>query len=240
MRQLKKILKDIKYIIFFDLESTQIHHYVISIGASKVEIDEKGKIKKEIKNFYTLVKPLERVGRVVKDLTKLDEKTLYKKGIDFPKAIDKFYELFKTSIHRTIFFTYGNSDKHMLINTCQDDVTREKVLKIIKRTYDFSSIISTYIKDTNGNILSLQKLVKLFNLETSIDAHNALSDALDLKNIYRAFIENKELLYENYRKIIMSYGNLPYPLQQVLNKLKKNESITPEMLDAFIRKEIDD
>ncbi len=240
MRQLKKILKDIKYIIFFDLESTQIHHYVISIGASKVEIDEKGKIKKEIKNFYTLVKPLERVGRVVKDLTKLDEKTLYKKGIDFPKAIDKFYELFNTSIHRTIFFTYGNSDKHMLINTCQDDATREKVLKIIKRTYDFSSIISTYIKDTNGNILSLQKLVKLFNLETSIDAHNALSDALDLKNIYRAFIENKELLYENYRKIIMSYGNLPYPLQQVLNKLKKNESVTPEMLDAFIRKEIDD
>ncbi len=240
MRQLKKILNDIKYIIFFDLESTQIHHYVISIGAVKVEIDEKGKIKKEIKKFYTLVKPLEKVGRVVKNLTKLDDKILLKQGIVFPIAIDQFYELFKKSIHRTIFFTYGNSDKHMLINTCKDDVTREKVLKIIKRTYDFSSIVSTYIKDTNGNILSLQKLVKLFNLETSFTAHNALSDALDLKNVYQAFIENKELIYENYRKIIMSCGNLPYPIQQVLNKLKKNESVTPEMLDTFIKKEIDD
>lgn len=240
MRQLRKILKDIKYIIFFDLESTQIHHYVISIGASKVEIDEEGKIKKELKNFYTLLKPLEKVGKVVTNLTKLTDKILNEQGLDFPIAIKNFYELFKNSIHRTIFFTYGNSDKQMLINTCRDEETKEIVLKIIKRTYDLSSIISTFIRDNKGNVLSLQKLVKLFNLETSIDAHNALSDALDLKNVYQAFKENKEILYENYRKIIMSYGHLPYPIQLVLNKLKKEEIVTPQMLDEFIRKEIDD
>ncbi len=242
MRQLKKILKNANYIVFFDLESTQIKHYVISIGAIKVEIDDKGLPKRDLGTFNCFVKAKEKVGNIVRKMTNITDKLLDEQGITFKDAIKQFKKMFEHNINRTIFFTYGNGDKGMLINSIEkgDDETKEIVNKIIKRTYDLSRYISEYIKDENNNVLSLQKLLVLFKIKTTKQAHDALSDAIDLKNVYSAFLKEKDIVFENYRRLILNNIKLPRPLILALKTWKKGESVDEKMFDSFIWQDIND
>ena len=70
--------------------------------------------------------------------------------------------------------------------------------QIQKNYLDFSYFISEFVRDKNGNPLSLVNYCKLFNVPEVGNAHDPEVDALNLAHLYEAFNENKQLVLDEY------------------------------------------
>ena len=62
--------------------------------------------------------------------------------------------------------------------------------------------MSQYIRDDNGNTYSLVNFLRLFGVEPVGESHNPKNDAMDLLHLYEQFISNKEVVFNEYLKVI--------------------------------------
>ena len=237
MEKLQRLLKGNRHICFLDFEGTQFSHEMIAFGACFVTIDKNGFIAKEKRPIKQYVKAKNKIGKFVKDLTGITEKDLEKYGVDFASAIKEIKKYCGLNFKKTTFMTFGNHDIRILNQSTSYNLNSPKDLcDVIKKNYvDFQSVISEFIKDNNGNPLSLTHYLELFNVEFDGKAHDPLYDALNLGKLYNAFLKNKEIVLEQYMKVLSRANFGPQPVSKAIRKLVNGETVTPTDFTDLIR-----
>ena len=241
-KKLQSILKSHKVLVFMDYEGTQFSHEMIAIGAILVVIDPKtGRIKKKKAPFKTYVKAHNRMVSYVERLTVINEDLLKQKGISFDAAMKLFKSYCGLNFKKATFITYGNHDMRILGQSIAYNLAYPKDVtsQIQKNYFDYSAFIGEFIRDENGNPLSLIHLCELFHVPEAGTAHDPEIDAINLANLYDAFLDQKDLVLEEYRKHIRTHSNnLPTPVHNVVVRLASGETVTAEEFNEELKKYI--
>ncbi|MCQ2772891.1 MAG: exonuclease domain-containing protein [Bacilli bacterium] len=242
MKALEKIFKDKTVLVFSDLEGTQFSHEMIEIGAHLVILNKDYTVKKIMKGYSSYVKAKNRIGHVVTELTGITEQLLKEKGRPFPEVFKQFRGYVGKYWNKCKFVTFGTHDLRMINmsveNSHKDDELSELAHYVKKKNFDISAIVGQYIQDQNGNPLSLSNNLKVFKQEFEGTKHSAAADAYNTALLYKAFIENPEIVQEEYKKALTHVHHMPRPINMVISKLFAGESITPEDFDEAIKESL--
>ncbi len=224
-----------------DLEGTQFTHEMIAIGAIKVEIRKDGSVKKIHKGMYTLVRAKNRIGKVVTDLTGITEADIREKGVSFRVAIDMLKKYMGRDYSKCLFVTFGNHDFRIMAQSLAHnlDVKKDDVEVVIKHQFDFADFANNYVKDEKNNNLSLANMLKVFNIDFEGTQHNALADTLNLVYLYDAFLKNREILKNEYRKTLGMYRHLPEPIHLAIEKLANKENVSAKEFEDFVNNSLE-
>ena len=238
-KKLQQVLKSHKVLVFMDYEGTQFSHEMIAIGAILVVIDPKtGRIKKKKTPFKAYVKAHNRIGSYVERLTGINEDLLKQRAVSFDAAMKLFKSYCGLSFKKATFITYGNHDMRILGQSIAYNLAYPKDVtsQIQKNYFDYSTFIGEFIRDENGNPLSLIHLCELFGVPEAGTAHDPEIDAINLANLYDAFLDKKDLVLEEYRKHIRTHSNnLPLPVHNVIVRLASGETVTAEEFDEELK-----
>lgn len=240
MKKFERLLKGHKCICFLDFEGTQFSHEMIALGAVLATLDKKGRIKSKKITYKCYVKAHNKIGKYVTDLTGITEEQLSAEGISFSEAMKGLKKYCGISFSKCSFCTFGNHDMRILSQSIayNFDFPREIVSQIQKNYIDFSAFISEFVKDEKGNPLSLVHYCEKFNVDIVGPNHDPSSDAINLCNLYDAFIKNDELVSEEYKKVLGKFSKVPEPVKPLLVKLLSGKNITPQELDDEIKKSL--
>lgn len=240
MRKLDKLLKNKKCIVFLDFEGTQFSHEMISIGAILCNINSAGHIRKYHKSFELYVKCKNKIGKYVTNLTGITEDKLCSDGIDFAKAMNEFRKYCGLNFKRAAFATFGSHDIRIINQSIvyNADAPVEICRHIQKNHIDMSEIISEFIKDDNGNPMSLVNYCKLFGIKEAGQAHNAAIDAINLAHLYESFVSEKSVVLDEYKKVIKKMKHLPTPISHAVGKLANGEDVTADEFEIELKEYI--
>ena len=236
MKKINKLINGYQNIVFLDFEGSQYSQEVIAIGAIKCSLDAKNNIKEVYPGFKVYCKINSQVGKIVTELTGIDDELLKNEGISFKDAIRKFE---KYSGKDVKFIQYGNFDMRLLhnsqiLNNLDDDPF---IKKIYENHIDFASVLSCYIRKEKQHMISLIDACKTFNLNIEGNEHDPLSDAINLKNVYQAFLKERNILKKEYLNLIVS--NQSYnPIRKVLKKLINDQKVTLKDLMTYIDEDL--
>lgn len=230
MEKVRRLLRGYRHICFLDFEGTQFSHEMIAFGAILVSLNKDGTIAKQKKPIKQYVKCKNQIGKFVKNLTGITEKDLEKYGIDFATAIKDIKKYCGINFKKTIFMTFGNHDIRILNQSSSYNLNSPKELvDVIKKNYvDFQAVISEFVKDDNGNALSLTHYLELFGIEFDGTAHDPLYDAVNLARLYNVFLKEKDIVLEQYLKVLGRANFGPQPVSKAVHKLVNGEAVTPE------------
>ena len=242
-KKLQQILKGHKVLVFMDYEGTQFSHEMIALGAILVVIDPKtGRIKKKKAPFKTYVKAHNKIGSYVERLTGIKEDLLKEKGVSFNDAMKAFKSYCGLNFKKATFITYGNHDMRILGQSIAYNLTYPKDVtsQIQKNYFDYSIFIGEFIRDDKGNPLSLVHLCELFSVPEAGTAHDPAIDAINLANLYDAFLDKKDLVIDEYRKHIKTHSNhLPTPIHNAIVKLASGQDVSAEEFSEELKNYID-
>ena len=242
-KKLQQILKGHKVLVFMDYEGTQFSHEMIAFGAILVVIDPKtGRIKKKKAPFKTYVKAHNKIGSYVERLTGIKEDLLKEKGVSFNDAMKAFKSYCGLNFKKATFITYGNHDMRILGQSIAYNLTYPKDVtsQIQKNYFDYSVFIGEFIRDDKGNPLSLIHLCELFSVPEAGTAHDPAIDAINLANLYDAFLDKKDLVIDEYRKHIKTHSNhLPTPIHNAIVKLASGQDVSAEEFSEELKNYID-
>ena len=240
MQKADKLLKGHKYICFLDFEGTQFSHEMIALGAVLASLDRKGNIKRLKPSLKLYVRPKNKVGSYVTNLTGITDEKVKKDGLSFYKAMGELRNYCGSAFKKCSFITFGNHDMRILNQSISYnlDVPKEEVTQIHKNYIDFAVLISEFIRDENGNPYSLLNYCKLFGVEEYGTAHQPDADAVNLANLYQAFISNSELVLEEYMKVLAMQHHLPIPIKAAVEALAKGQDFSAEEFKEVARKYI--
>ncbi len=238
MKQLKKLLKGKHTLVFIDFEGTQFTHEIIASGLIKCKIDDEGNIIETIDNGLLLyTKPRSQIGKIVTEMTSITEDFIKANGISWEETIEKISEYIGEDINDTLFVCFGNNDLKMILESCRySHPENAPIAKTwLNSFFDYLSFLSQYIRDENNNNYSLVNFLKLYNIEPIGKSHNPLNDALDLRNLYQAFLDNPNIVYEEYKKMLSRMKCVPTPIKKIITHLINGDTITPEYFDKKIK-----
>lgn len=228
MKKLERLLKNHKHLVFLDFEGTQYSHEMIAIGAVACSLDRHGKIAKMKKPFKIYVKAKNKIGKYVVELTGITEERLQNEGVAFGVAMEELKKYVGLSFKKASFITFGNHDLRILNQSIAYSLTFPKeICSTIQKNYlDYSAFLSEYIKDDKGNPLSLVHYCEYFGVKEAGVAHDPEIDAINLANLYNAFLENKDLVLEGYKKVLSKSHHFPEPVVYAINKLAAGEDVS--------------
>lgn len=240
MKELEKHIQHRRTLCFLDLEGTQFSHEMIAIGAVKVDLRKDMTIKKYHKGYYSLVKSKNKVGKVVVDLTGITDDQIRKNGKPFRVVVNELKKYLGRDFTKTLFVTFGSHDLRILAQSLAYnlDAPKDDVQLMIKHSFDLGDFISTFVKDENNNTYSLANMLKVFGVDFKGTQHNAYADALNLAYLYNAMLMHRDILKEEYKKVLAKYRHLPMPIQAIIVKLAKGENVSPEDFDKLVEESL--
>jgi inhibitor of KinA sporulation pathway (predicted exonuclease) len=240
MKSLIKRLNHRKHLVFIDLEGTQFSHEMIALGAIRVKINEHGHIKHKSKGIKLYVKTKSSIGSLVRKMTGITEDLLEQKGCSFATALLKFKNYCGRTFSKSVFITFGSHDIRIINKTLGANLDAdEKIVKqIVKSHIDLASIISMFVKDDKQNSLSLYNYLLTFNLTPTGVHHDPLDDAVNLMNLYEALFKEKDVLFNNYLKVLANCKQCDPPVSFVIKQLLEDKEVTPQQFKDAIRKYI--
>lgn len=237
MKKIEKLLKGHKHICFLDFEGTQFSHEMIAIGAVMTSLDKNGRIKKMKEPFKILVKAHNKIGKYVVQLTGITEDMLVKEGVSFAHAMEALKKYCGLNFKKASFITYGNHDMRILSQSIAYnlDFPKEICSNIQKNYIDYAVFIQEFVRDDNGNPLSLIHNCERFSVKEAGRAHDPDIDAINLANLYDAFLANPELVKNEYMHAVVKTNHFPDPIKQVVNKLMAGETVTKDNFEEFVK-----
>lgn len=240
MKELKKIIGSHKYILFIDFEGAERTQEIIAIGAVLASLNRDGSLKKVKEPFHIYVKANSRVGNYVSNLTGITDQILKEKGHYFKEAMTELKKYCGLAFKKSLFVSYSNADMRFLSQTISRnlDWPVEICHQIQKNYFDFANFLDNYVLDDNGNRYSLSRACELYELKLAEPLHDPAMDAVNLANLYNAFVLRNDVLKREYEKVILRYGKMPRPFIALLQKIKKGETVSIEDLREEIDKEI--
>ncbi len=242
MKNLGKLLKGHKYIVFMDFEGTQYSHEMIAIGATVAYLDRKNRIKKLKESFKIFVKAKNKIGKYVVDLTGIQEKTLQEQGVSFYKAMEEFKKYCGRNFTKSSFVTFGSHDLTILNSSVSYNLSYPKdVVSVIQKNYfDFTILLNEFVRDEKNNPLSLVNACKLFGCEVEGIPHDPVFDAVSLAKLYDAFIQKKDILLNEYLHVLKFGQNLPQAVRSAIKKLASGEDVSAYEFEQNCKDYIDD
>ena len=237
MKTLENEIKGIRTLVFLDLEGTQFSHEMIEIGAYRVSLRDDLTIKKVHRPFKSYVKAKHGIGRVVTKLTGITEETLQKKGVPFRVVQQELKRYLGRDWSKCLFVTFGSHDLRIIMQSALSnlDSNADAAHYVVKHDFDLQDFIARYVKDDNGNPLSLTNYLKVYHIPFEGQAHDAETDAYNLMLLYKAFIANPAINEMEYKKTLSRLHHLPIPVQHILSKLTNGNSITPKDWDDEVK-----
>lgn len=230
MRSLFKLIGKKKTIIFLDLEGTQFSHEMIALGAYRADLDKNYRIKKIHRGIHFYVKAKNKIGRFVENLTGIHQEDLDKKGLTYKEAMKRLKKYCGYFLSRVTFCTFGTHDLRIIMKSLENspDADQSFCHYIAKNCIDLSAVVSRYVEDEHGNPLSLINNLKIFGVELVGEPHNPLTDAHHLMLLYKAMIDKKEVVLEEYKKVLKNLKTMPDPVKYVVKKLLDGQTVCPE------------
>lgn len=239
MKDLKRLIGDRRTLLFFDLEATQFSHEMIEIGAIRVTIKDDYTFKKVFKPYHAYVHPKHRIGSVVTKLTGITEETL-EKAISYREVLNGLKKYLGKEFGKTVFVCYGDQDPRILQATVENNLDADKETSrfIMKHCMDFLKFFSQYVRDEKNCMLSLSRACEVMAIPFKGKAHGALADTENLMNLYDAFLKNPQMVEGEYRKLLGRGASLPTPVAQVIARLNKGETVTPEIYQQIVKESL--
>ena len=238
-QKLIKGLKGHKALVFLDFEGTQFSHEMIAIGGISCLIDVKtGQIKKRKTPFKIYVKAHNKIGGYVEKLTGINEALLKEKGVSFDTAMKALKKYVGLPFKKATFITFGNHDMRIINQSIMYNIfyPKDVTSQIQKNYFDFSAFLNEFIRDEGGNALSLVHFCELFGVPEAGKAHDPEIDAVNLANLYDAFVANPDLVVEQYLKHLRLHsGNYPTPINNVIIKLSSGKDVTAKEFEEDIK-----
>ena len=223
--------------VFMDLEGTQFSHEMIEIGAYKVLLRDDLTIKKIFPGFKSYVIPKARIGKVVTDLTGITEEMIDKEGKPYRVVQQSFKKYVGRDFNNALFVTFGSHDYVIITASAENnmDASMEQARFITHHGFDFAQWLANFIRDPNGNNYSLANYLKIFGVPFEGKAHDALVDARNLVDLYKAVLANPQVIKENYKELVArKSGHLPEPVRKVMQSLHEGKTVTPKDYDALV------
>lgn len=230
-----KETKNVDALVFMDLEATSFTSEMIEIGAYLAEIEKDGSVKKVHRPFKHYVKAHHQVGFHVTQLTGITDELLRKEGEDFPTVLSSFRKYVGRFWESCRFVTFSEHDMVIVKNTMAEyrDLNPSYARNIYRRHLDLQRLLDRYIQDQNGNPYSLTNYLKVFGLEFDGKAHDAIYDALNLLDLYKAAIEGKDIFIREYKNVLGGAKSRPV-LKEIVHMLNEGKTVTPEMFDSLL------
>lgn len=241
MKSMIKQLKKRKRVIFLDLEGTQFSHEMIALGAVRAELDKHSQIKRKHKGIKFYVKSKNKIGSYVTKLTGITQDLLDQEGISFSEAIKRLKRYCGRHLSQVVFMTFGNHDLRIIMKSLENspDADAEFCHFICHHTIDVSATLSQYVKDKNGNPLSLIHNLEVFQISLIGDPHDPLIDAKHLMLLYDAMMKKQDILFQEYQKVLYQYKALPDPIRYIVRKLLDGNDVTSEEFTQKIKEYLD-
>ena len=232
-----KELKDVKALVFLDLEATAFTSEMIEIGAYLATIDSKGRIKKVFKPFKHYVKAHHRIGYPVTQLTGITEEKIAKDGEEFEYVLSEFRRYVGRYWSVCKFVTFGEHDIVIIKSTMSEHRNMEPTYarNIYRHHLDLQRLLSTYVQDEHGNPYSLKNYLSLFDLEFDGQQHDAAFDALNLLDLYKKAVYSPNIFVESYKKTLLNVRNNPIA-RELIKKLNNGETVTPEYYEELLER----
>jgi DNA polymerase III epsilon subunit-like protein len=230
MKALEKIIKDRRALVFLDLEGTQLSHEMIEIGAYTATLNDDLTVKKVLAPFQMYVKAHHPIGGVVIKMTGITQKTLDEKGEPFPYVLAQFRKYVGKYWGKCMFVTFGNHDLRIVNQSVLNNFDSDpEIAHIInKGDFDYSLFLQQYIQDANSNPLSLTNYLKVFEVPFEGRAHDALADAFNLLDLYKAFLAKPDIVAREYKKTLSHVHHMASPVNKVITELNAGKTISPE------------
>jgi len=237
MKKLARLIGHRRTLVFLDLEGTQQSHELIAIAAIKAEINEDLTIKKTYKGIHHIVRPKKEVGKFVTQLTKITEIDVVDKGISFAKAMMVLRNYLGKNFKKAAFIVFGNHDARILHQSFHHspDALETTVKTVTGNLIDYSMFLSEFIKDQNGNPLSLINNLLVFKEPFQGEHHQPLDDAKNLMLLYRRVLENKETIMSEYLKIFKQFRHLPEPVKIIIQQLLEDKTVEKKDLMQAVK-----
>jgi DNA polymerase III alpha subunit (gram-positive type) len=237
---MKSLLKQLHHrttVVFLDLEGTQFSHEMIAIGAIKVDLKTDGSIKKQYKGFKLFVKPKAAIGNFVTKLTGITKEMLEKDGLSYKETLEKLQKYCGHTFLKSAFITFGSHDLRIFMQSLlySPDASEEIAKQIARNTIDLSLTISQFIKDDKNNPLSLSNYLKVFNHVFEGTPHDPLADAKNLIKVYSSCLSEKNIIFDEYLKVLKNMNSLPLPVLKAIQKLILGETVVPEDFQKEVR-----
>lgn len=240
MRKMQSLLKGHHYICFLDFEGTQFSHEMIAIGAVLATLDRKGCIKREKEAFKIYVRPKNKVGNYVVNLTHITDELLAKEGVSFYKAMNALRNYLGSAFKKCSFMTFGNHDYRIISQSVSYNLdTPKDIVSQIQHNYiDFNVVISEFSRDEHNNPYSLLNYCKIFNVPEVGEAHDPSYDAINLAHLYNAFVSSPDIVLNEYLKLLSKPHHLPLPIEEAVKALATGQDYTAEEFKEVAKKYI--
>lgn len=238
MKEIQKVLNQIKKVVFIDFEGSQFSQEIIAIGAIKCTLDNKNFVKETSKPLKIYIKIDEPIGPFIEQLTGISDEFLNNNGISFKDAMKRLQDY--VGKEKVKYFSYGNFDIHLLHNSMikNEMKTDEFVLSICQNLIDFSKIFSKYVKSENNTVLSLIAALKVFQTNIESDLHDPVNDAINLMHLYNAFLTKKNILKNEYICVITKSPSLPNPYRKMIKKLQSEQKVTYKDFLSYVEEDL--
>lgn len=187
---------------FLDIECTQYSHEIISIGI----VNENGD------TFYSLIKPKAKISKFITELTGITNEMVSTAPLmgTVCKKICRWIGKFSSE---DTFYCYGTEDKNVLTLASERiPITSVKTLftYIVSNLVDYEQVVKNHFGLTKS--IRLLKVVQYYYGEEITQNHNALNDAIFLKDVYDKVIvddgDNSEAFPEYRTKDPSIYNNV--------------------------------
>jgi inhibitor of KinA sporulation pathway (predicted exonuclease) len=232
MKKLSRLIGHRRTLVFLDLEGTQQSHELIALAAIKADINEDLTIKKTYKGITHLVRPKKEVGQFVTQLTKITEVDVVDKGIGYDKSMLTLRNYVGKNFKKAAFIVFGNHDARILHQSFHHSPEADETIvkTVTQNLIDYSSFIGEFIKDQNGNPLSLINNLLVFKETFQGEHHQPLDDAKNLLLLYRRVLEHQAIILEEYLKVFKQLRHVPEPVKQLLLKIMNDQPVDKSTL----------
>jgi inhibitor of KinA sporulation pathway (predicted exonuclease) len=232
MKKLSRLIGHRRTLVFLDLEGTQQSHELIALAAIKADINEDLTIKKTYKGITHLVRPKKEVGRFVTQLTKITEVDVVDKGIGYDKSMLTLRNYVGKNFKKAVFIVFGNHDARILHQSFHHSPEADETIvkTVTQNLIDYSAFLGEFIKDQNGNPLSLINNLLVFKETFQGEHHQPLDDAKNLLLLYRRVLEHQAIILEEYLKVFKQLRHVPEPVKQLLLKIMNDQPVDKSTL----------
>lgn len=177
------------------------HQMVISLGA--VCCDKNGTV---FDKFYDTVRPkyYQRTSKVVLKMTGLEEE-LIRSSRSLQEVLNDFYA-WRNAIDKEVehfqYYSFGPDDKRTLLQHCK--IEHIEMDSTFTTVHDLQKPLSASVRYKDVLVsptLSLDHLKLVYGIQGEVE-HNALTDAIDLMHVHRAYLQHKPCREEQIDAIV--------------------------------------
>ena len=201
---------------FIDFEATQFSNEIISIGC----------VSENNERFYSQVKAKKKISPFITSLTGITDQE-NKEAPESDVVFSEFFDWISQFNDKVIFYCYGNTDISFVKRNLEGtkNIKAQAALSLIgMNLYDYSKTVKNHFGLIKN--ISLIKIVSYYrNTKELVQLHNALDDALFLKEVYENIIQENEVVghpfpeYETLQDVADVYKMTKNELKNVRHKI---------------------